>query len=222
MRKTITGCLAMVVTFSSASAFAQQFSDKGTFAVSAERLMGLHLTQVNGDVNGDAPGGDIDADATEVGFLWQGGALTPYTIPRINIDYFVINHLSVGGSLAYYNVDGDDNYLGIGGREGGYFLFAPRVGGAWMFNDWVGIWPRGGLHYYSMNYDGGDQAWQLVFNVEAAVVLSPWKNFAFTVGPAFDIGMLGNYDPDGPADDFDIHAHSFGILSVGMTGYFNF
>ncbi len=223
MRKTFTGCLALVMTFTSASAFAQEFSDKGTFAVSADRLFGIHLTQVNGDANGDAPGGDIDADATEVGLLWQGGGMTPYTIPRVNIEYFVIDHLSVGGSIAFYNVNGDDNYFGLGGDDGSYFLFAPRVGGAWMFNDWAGIWPRGGLHYYSRSYDTpDDHAWQLVFNVEAAFVLSPWKNFAFTVGPAFDIGMIGEYDPDGPADEFDIHAHSFGLLSVGMTGYFNF
>ncbi len=215
MRKTITGCLALALTLTSASAWAQEFGDKGTLAISGDRLSGIYLTQRNYE-----PDNWEDDDATEVGLLWSGTGLTPYTIPRLSIDYFVIDHLSVGGSIAYYNIDDDD----AGGWDN-YFLFAPRVGGAFMFNDWAGIWPRGGIHYYSVGDGEGDHFWQLALNLEAAVVLSPWQNFAFTVGPAFDIGMLGEYewDPPGPdnEDSFDVHVHSFGILSVGIMGYFN-
>lgn len=222
MRKAISGMALALVTLASGTAFGQEFAVKKTLAVSGDRLFGIYLTQAHADV----PGGDWDSDATEIGLLWQGGGLTPYTQPRASVDFFIIDHLSLGGSLAYFNVDGDNEFNGaFGGWEGNAFLFAPRVGGAWMFSDVFGIWPRGGLSYYSNGNGDGDHAWQLAFTAECAFILSPWQNFAFTLGPAFDIGMVGNYvdDADGndPEVEYDVRFHNFGLLSVGVMGYFN-
>ena len=217
MRRTISSCVALLVTLVSTAASAD-FAERGTFSISADRLFGVYLTQVHWDPDG---ADSQDVDTTEIGLLWQGGRALPYTRPRANIDYFVIDHLSIGGTIAYYNVAGDND--GLYADEGSSFLFGPRVGGAWMFNDWAGIWPRGGINYYSMAFGNDTKVWQLTFTAEAAFVLSPWENFAFTVGPAFDIGMAGKLDYDGPGPDYDypVHAHSFGLLSVGVMGYFN-
>jgi hypothetical protein len=215
MHKTITGCLALAITFTGGSAFAQEFSDQGTLSFSADRLFGVYVTQRNTDWDDRWDWDDDEDDGTDIGLLWQGDGMTPYTIPRLSVDYFVINHLSIGGTVAYYNSEeDDDNDFDHSG-----FLFGPRVGGAWMFAPWVGIWPRGGLHYYSGEW-GNNDWWQLALNLEAAFVFVPREGWAFTVGPAFDIGLTGEFDPPGRGEG-DLNMHSFGIISAGLMGYLN-
>jgi hypothetical protein len=223
MHKTVAVALALCATFAATNAVAQTFADRGTLAFSADRLFGIYLTHAEVDPEPNS-NFDMDRDGTEVGLLWQAAALTPYTVPRLSIDYFVIDHLSVGGTVAFASGSWDD---GPADYNASGLLFAPRVGGAWMFNDWVGIWPRGGLTYYGLNGGasvgglGNDaDAWQLALTAEAALVLSPAEGFAFTVGPAFDLGLAGKWDPPGAGDN-DFGMYSLGLLTAGVLGYLN-
>lgn len=212
MHKTLASALTVALTLAGGTAFAQQFSDQGTLAFSADRLFGFYLTERNVELD-DVPARQ-DNDAFEVGLLWQGPGLTPFTIPRLGVDYFVINHLSIGGTVGFTSADDDDN-----GIDYQAFLFAPRVGGAWMFNDWAGIWPRGGFSYYSFDV-GNTDASQFSLTAECQFVLSPAEGFAFVVGPAFDIGLTGGWDPPGPGSG-DVNMYSIGLLTAGVMGYIN-
>jgi hypothetical protein len=180
-------------------------------AFSADRLFGLYYTTRDLDID---QFDYLDDDGVEFGLMWQGPGRTPYTLPRMSIDYFVIDHLSIGGTIGAFMTDGD------GPTTSGFF-FGPRVGGAFMLADWAGIWPRGGIQYYrGNNFLLGSDTWQLVFNAECAFVLSPAENWAFTLGPAFDIGLAGEWDPDGPAHP-DLSSHGFGLVTAGIMGYIN-
>ncbi len=220
MKKTIALAVASTSLLLAGSVSAQQFADRGTLSFAGDRLFGLYRTHLEVDPDDDF--GGVDVDGTEIGLLWQANHLTPYTVPRLSVDYFVIDHLSVGGSIGYSSGswdDGDNDY------DGSSFLFAPRVGGAWMFNDWAGIWPRGGLSYYALTdgaagLGGNTDASVLALNVEAAFVLSPSEGFAFTVGPAFDLGLVGDWDPPGRADG-DLNMYGIGFLTIGILGYLN-
>lgn len=213
--RTITPLLVALASFCCTGLAQAEFAEKKTLAFSADRLFGTYITRMEVD---NGPFDYLDSEGLEFGLLWQGPGRTPYPVSRLGVDYFVIDHLSIGGTVAFFQADLDDD--DDDSRTG--FLFGPRVGGSWMFNDWAGIWPRGGLHYYSLNEDwgGGDaSATQLVFNAECVFVLAPADNWAFTVGPAFDIGITG--EADFPGEDLDLTWHSFGLITAGITGYIN-
>lgn len=203
MRKSLAIAIGMGFVLMSGTALGQEFGDKKTLAFSADRLFGLYLTHETLE----GPGGDWDS--TNFGLLWQGLSASKYGIARGSIDYFVIDHLSLGGSLGISTNDSQTN-----------FLLAPRIGGAWMFSDVVGLWPRGGFTYLSES----DHDWhtsRFALTLEAALILSPTEHFAFTLGPAFDVGIGGSRHVDGPAPDLGLRTNSFGIVVGGVMGWAN-
>ena len=108
MQKNLIAFLALASSLTASVASAQDFSDRGTLAFSADRLFGLYLTHRELDPDADFDFEDDD-EATEVGLLWQAEGLTPFTIPRLSVDYFVIDHLSLGGSLGVTVADNNDD-----------------------------------------------------------------------------------------------------------------
>ncbi|MBN2193536.1 MAG: hypothetical protein JW751_12035 [Polyangiaceae bacterium] len=214
MHNTLTGTTVLMLTLAAGTAAAQEFGEQGTLAFSADRLFGLYLTHRGIDGDNEIP--DDDDDVTEVGLLWQRPGITPFTVPRLSVDYFVINHLSVGGSIGFAHSDDEDD--DDDDETYNAFYFGPRVGGAWMFADWAGIWPRGGFSFYAIDAWDTDMT-QFVLNVEAMFVLAPTDHFAFTIGPMADIGLFGKYDPP-RAGDGDLHVYAIG-LGAGLMGYLN-
>jgi hypothetical protein len=220
MRKVVTTLLGLAVASASGSALAAggEFSSQGTVAFSADRLFGLYITHTDIDYDPPFPapyGVSQEIDSTEIGLLWQGSQrLSPYSVPRVAVDGFVIDHLSLGGTVGFAstNMNGD-----IDGADQSGFIFGPRVGFATMFNKWAGIWPRGGFTYYTFNGDNDLDYDQFALTAEVMFVLQPAEGFAFLVGPSFDFGLTGHIDA-GPAGA-DLHQHSFGILTVGLMGW---
>jgi hypothetical protein len=213
MRRVVTFCAGLAVGLGSVSAVAQagQFGNQGTLGISADRLFGIYIT--HSEYDRPAPAPDVEVDTTEVGLLWHGsGRITPYTIPRAAIDYFVIDHLSLGGTLAFASTNVHDS-----GRDLTGLLFGPRVGYALMFNDWAGMWPRGGFSYYSLDDDNGNDEDQLAFTAEFMFVLQPAEGVAILVGPTLDLGLTGEVDT-GPIDR-DLGMNAFGFVSAGLVGW---
>jgi len=216
---------------------------QGTFAIGAERLMGI----THADAKDTDPGGSVTASATAFTLLGNGGAgvasvgrgNTPaldarglYTIPRVGLDYFIIPGLSLGGSLTLIHVSTsftDERGLTTNNGSTTGWLFAPRVGYAYMFGDVVGIWPRGGLSYAHDSEDPNDPTLVgsgghvFAFDLDVPLLIAPVKNFAITVGPTFDITFGGSHGPDpyprgDPIrPDHDIALTMFG-LSAGVVG----
>lgn len=187
IREVLGSAALAAVTALVAPAHAEPFGRAGDVSFAADRLMGFYLY---------APG---DGGPNYTLFsLGMNPGLNPYAVSRLGIDGFVTDHLSIGGSLAFWSIGRR------GSATGG--MVAPRVGYAIDFSDSFGFWPRGGLTY--MNFDGNDE---FALTLEGMFYASPAPHFAFIFGPAFDIGFANNRRRD--------PGRSFGVMSVGVLGW---
>jgi hypothetical protein len=177
MRRLMTVWLSTLALAAAAGpARAQQHAapgERASVVISAERLFGLTFTSESG-----AP------DVTSITFFGAGGAelaATPYSIPRLALDYFIDKSLSLGCGLqiAHYSPDGADSTTVFG--------IEPRVGYYARLNQGLSIWPRGGFSY--LHFDNGGGSYLLALTLEAPFVVSPFPHVAFLGGPALDIGI---------------------------------
>jgi hypothetical protein len=167
----VVAALIFAARGASAQAVGAAFGQKGHVAISAERLLGVYVLNAEAEQTGTTTFGggtenltlDTEADTTTVVLLGSGPVVGPATIPRLAVDFFVIDGLSIGGSLLYWNNSAEDEDTGTttAGPGGGpnplnrdrtetdtsLFGFAPRVGYAYMFSPTFGIWPRLGFSY---------------------------------------------------------------------------
>ncbi len=182
-----------------------EFGRQGTAALFGERLFGIHFSRVKQELgNGDT----ATIETTGISLGWRGrGSLTPFEVPRVAFDYFVIDSLSVGGALGYASYGDDFDY-----EE---FLLAPRVGYAFMFSDVIGLWLRGGFTYHSLDPDPGGSESGMAFTAEAMFIVAPTPHFGIIFGPTFDIDFTGEDD-----DDRDRRYRSFSLLNAGIGGWF--
>jgi len=220
MQKLTSAVLLAGSLLWSAVAGAQEFGSKGDAVFSAERLMGVHASHEFRDSAIAGPR-EEDYNSTGLGFAWFGAtARTPYDLPRLAFDYLVIDHLSIGGSIAYASSsDSANNGIPGGVRaDTSQFLFAPRVGYAYMFGRVVGIWPRGGLTYHDESVNGGSDTNGFGIDLDAMFVFVPVQHFAFTLGPSFDVDFTGNFKPANAGSKVDHGYRSFG-LQVGLLGW---
>jgi len=247
MKKSIALLVAVGALLTAGAAQAQDaFATQGTMAFSADRLFGFYGYKATWDVPGAAGSNEYSHSGSQLNLLWgNNGVLSeetpinPMTTPRLSFDYFVIQGLSVGGSIGYARTTGGWKHeSGPAGSQlrpsydtptYSMFAFSPRVGYAYMFSDIVGIWPRGGLTYASFNAEAetGDpdeasrSMWTL--DIEAMFVIVPKEHFAFVVGPVIDLGIAGSWkEKDGASGlsvDGDAKLHTYG-LAAGILGYF--
>src|SRR5690606_22113506 len=126
---TVLGALCVSTFTSLASA---QLGKPKDVVISAERLFGIYGVVRNYESPRD------DDNDTSVGFMMQGGHLSPVTVPRVALDIFIIESLSLGGTLGLHSNTGTSG-----------LLFSPRIGYAIAFNQQWGFWPKGGFTYYS-------------------------------------------------------------------------
>jgi hypothetical protein len=206
MKHTLSALVLLSAVALPALANAQELGAKGDAVFSADRMMGItgnHVSFENGPLEGDA-------DWTAFSFGWRDSP-SPFDVPRLSFDYLVIDHLSVGGSLGYFSINGDGDDDDVSG-----FLLNPRVGYAYAFGRVVGIWPRAGFTYHSSDFGQVDES-GFALSLECPFTFSPTSHFAFTAGPTFDIDMFGERD-FGPADG-DWKYRAFG-LNAGLLGWF--
>lgn len=188
---------------------AQELGQADDWTLSAERLFGFYDADVTAEFGNDVV---EDRDRSSLGFAYQE-SIGMFDVPRIGFDYFIIPHLSLGGSLGFFSHDPDtdddesDEYSG--------FLFSPRVGYAVPFNDQWGVWPRGGLTY--VERDGGVVMDQTALSAEVPFYFMPARNVGFTGSILFDIGLAGSWRAGGQERDYD--EQLFG-LGFGMFARF--
>ena len=218
-------------------------ADDGDWVLSAERLMGLYLDQPS--TSGQATGSqDITETTTNqtvhFGFFGnQGGTVS--SIPRLALDHFLSDQLSVGGSFVFASqsrtqTQKSDNAGAVTESEQNLgstrtLLVHPRVGLAFPFGDTWGLWARGGVQIGFVTdqrrvVDEFDPSLESVvstdtFTVSAALDgmfwFSPVKNVAFLGGPYLDLGLLGSFSPE-VGDGSDARQTSFG-LALGLAVY---
>jgi hypothetical protein len=221
MKRSFQCAFGMAALFVSSSACAQTFGNKGQLAISAERLFGFyHDSQT---VSLGAPVGDQTTKYDSFSFLSSGLGAGFYAAPRVAGDYFIIDHLSIGGALGYSHVSVSNPAINGTTTSVGTdsFLFAARAGWAYMFTDIIGIWPRGGFTYRTLN-PGATSGHVLAFTAEVPVVFTVIPHVAFWAGPTLDLGITGSRSQTVGAATVsqDINATEIGI-QTGMTAYFD-
>lgn len=185
--------------------------------------MGFYHTTIT------ASSGALSVDETVNNVALLGMQATgPYEMPRIGIDGFVIDGLSLGGTLfvAHRSVDANLNATAFTGTGGSGsvtdFLIAPRIGYAMMFTDSVGFWPRGGFSYYheSVSPDAGrDISVHFIsLGLEIPFIFALTSGFAITAGPLLDIAVDGSLSEDGTNVDVTEKYTTFG-LAAGLMGW---
>ena len=151
---------------------APEFGAQGQLAISAERLFGIEYAHTS------YSGGGYQS-TTLIGFGWKY-TQSSFSQPRAGIDYFVVNHVSLGGAIGLYSAAGHGALNETG------FIFAPRVGYAVDLGSVASFWPRIGITYYShADYHN------LGFTGEANFALFPRANWAFLIIPHIDAGPFG-------------------------------
>lgn len=190
----------------------RDFGRAGVFAVGVERLFGFAKT--SGKVTIDEGTVKTERELENTSFYFLGGNSQsetdsfagPYVVPRLGLDYFVVDRVSVGAAFTYASDSGkfDETVSGQNNRNQydvsqTSILIAPRAGYAYMFSESVGIWPRAGVSYVtikSVQDDGQNKAESsqnmLALGVEALLVVLPVPHAGFTVGPTVDFPLVGS------------------------------
>ena len=202
------------------------FGKKGDVAIGAERLTGLHVWKTRVVVDDT----EITDSGTDVALLGKPsgsyGASTSIprigSVPRLALDYFVADKISIGGFLGYASLSADHqegdgkaeelpstSLLFIGAR-GGYYL---------TLGDSLGAWFQGGLSYVSGSLSEGDEDLSLsevMVNAAASLVIPATRSFGFTAGAFFDGSLTGTVSGQGP--DLDAGELGFGA-TAGLVGW---
>ncbi len=234
MKRLLASLLGGALTMVSATALAQGpsgFGTQGQFVLGVERVFGLNF--FNGHYEADDPaigGPDRDQSRTQFSLLWNtattGGfsGINPYAVPRLTFDYAVIDNLTIGGSIGYASVSGEDDVDGGGDQDfetATLFAFSPRVGYILRFNDTVGMWLRGGFTYYSVGQDDVGSASGFGVNLEPGFIFTLAPGVGVSATPTLDLPITGSFNDDsGPSNlDGDYTIRNFGA-NAGLFVYF--
>jgi len=208
-----------------------------TFGV--DRVMGLAFDRSKIEINQAGTTATQTSKDTTVALFGMTGSESTGLVPRLALDYFVVESISVGGSFVYVSRSGSTD-----SEAGGASVstdnptittleFAPRVGYAMAFDETFSFWPRAGITYFSQKTETPDPtgtgagsttdtASGLDLTIEGMVGISPFSHFAMLVGPYVDFGLSGTYKsepPSGSAQEADLTATSYG-LAVSILGYY--
>jgi hypothetical protein len=149
------------------------FGDGGQLVLSIENQFGYNWRHENN--NGRTSSTNT---FTLLGNPYGAGAY-PYDWPRLGVDYFVIQSISVGTGLAFARTSGDNSSTNA-------VEVAPRVGYGMMVGPWLAVWPRLGVSYIwstNQSYLG------LTIDLQAVAVLA--QHFALTFAPVVNIPLTG-------------------------------
>jgi hypothetical protein len=202
----IAGFIAIAATITlTAEASAQSLGRRWDVTVSAERLFGIYGIDIEAE-DGQGDTNSFEPSSTGFGFQPPVGL---FDVPRLGVDVFIVDRLSLGGSLGFYSYDPDTNSDDSDEISG--FLFAPRVGYVIPFNQKWGFWPRGGFTYVSQEISGPSarDRNQFALSLEGLFYFMPAPNVGFTASPVFDFGLTGEYRP--VTTDLDYEERLFGI-----------
>jgi hypothetical protein len=182
------------------NAHAVDYYRAGKVSVSLERVFGLHYWHTSVERANPFNGDDVSS-GTVIGIGWYG-AQSPYHWGRAAVDGFIIDRLSLGGSIGFYSQSGDADDSGV--------LLYPRVGYVIPISNVFSFWPRGGFSFLRW-----DEASLFGFAAEAMFVASPHEDWHILFGPTFDFGFAGSRD-----DNRDWSHFSIGFPAVGLMGTF--
>lgn len=197
-------CLVVaLLCAASQRAGAQELTRKGNLVISAERVFGFYLDKRNYDADN---GPEVDRDQTVIGIGW-GYALgsSLMNAPRVGVDYFIDEHLTVGGNFGIGSVNLEDT-------SSVAILLAGRVGYALRLTNSIAFWPRGGLSLAVVTGDFDNTVFGLT--LDGNFSFSPTNGgWSFLAGPVIDLGFVGS-----AGDNISYTEFMFGLMA-GIEGH---
>jgi hypothetical protein len=189
--------------------------------------------------------GSIAPNASGAG-INDVGTSNVFQVPRLGVDYALMDHFTLGGDLILFFTLGGSTTHHV--QNGGVtsdttntspgvlvFGFAPRAGYVLNLNPQFALWLRGGLSFYQGQSKRTDTATNTTFtdsfntlglDLDPQLVWAPMPHFAFTAGPAFDLGFGGHVSQETQTPGSDTTT-SVGYqpinfsIELGMLGWFN-
>lgn len=251
LRSLLAITASSLVLFAASSASAQSLGDKGELIISADRLVPLFAYNVN-KFEEDAGGGLTRTNtSSQPSFSILPnvnssvlGAGNFYNIPRVSLDYAVIQNLTIGGSVILAFTVGGSNEtkagttsVSVDAPSQTLFGIAPRIGYTVHLTDLFTFWPRGGFGFYtysskSTNNDRGQSFTsttsqnQFAINLEPVFAITPIPHVFFILGPVIDIPITGTRKTEQQQGGTTVTTSNsasqfhFGI-TAGLGGYFN-
>lgn len=229
-------CGLMVESEAQAQFAAKVMGTPGQVTVSAERLFGLNIINIESEP--DVPGNpqSTEFSGTEFSILFGSRdrglfALPPISsIPRIAVDYFVIENLSIGATAGFMTFSGKQE---TGNQEvedsSTVLMVGPRVGYHVGFSETFGIWLRGGLNIISVqqerdqgNTNAETSTNLLQINAEGMFAFMPTEGFFVLAGPTFEFYVTGNNEVEQGTQsvESDISGNNIGAY-FGVGGAFD-
>ncbi len=194
----------------------------GQLVLGVERITGVFFQTEKASVDVGGTTQDASQKHTTFGLLGMQG-VTPSTVPRVAADYFIVDSVSLGGSIMYWS-DAPSTDIGGTTTDGDAtkaFMFNPRVGYAYVIDKTFSIWPRAGL-MYSHSSTGDNSSSRIDLTLDAMLGISPVKHVVFLMGPLLDLGVGGSEDQTDPVtsttQSTDVKLTTFG-LTAGLGVY---
>jgi hypothetical protein len=233
------------------------FGQQGEFIISADRLFQLFAwdnwtrDQLGGGLGGGVRSATVTDNQTFFSFFY-GQSPNPgvdrfFTVPRVGLDYTIIDRLTLGGDLVLVFSVGGSHKTEIDFTNGQTnstsndnpgilgFGVAPRVGYILGLSDLFSLWLRGGVSYYVISSKQTidinpvttrtDTINQFAIDLEPQFVLTPIPHVGFTAGIDMDIPITGGISQDtnagGTTASFSGHSSIFYLgVDLGMLVYF--
>jgi hypothetical protein len=174
MKRTVTavgttlGAVGLLLITSSAHAQQQtDFTQKGQFIISADRLVPLFaFTHTSENLPADAPITKNVETNSQSSLSFFYGYTPPaqdlfYTVPRLGVDYTIVPNVTIGGEIVLYFTLGGNHGTETDSSNGTtvttstsspsttLFGIAPRGGYIFALNNIFSFWLRGGFSFYT-------------------------------------------------------------------------
>jgi hypothetical protein len=227
---------ALLVVFFTHTAHAQRdvgtpLGGRGTLSI--DQLSGFRMSAIGGNGYGVGYSGIIGFSTQSVAQDQPGGGTTTghYTSFWIapSADYFVIDHLSIGGLLEVATTSANRDQLAPGNTTVNVGLptqtsitFLPRIG--WMFavSDRFGIWPRLGLGYGSHSEALGTQTSDtfssFLLDLDVGFLYRINENWFIKGAPEITFASGSDSAPIGNNATVSVHESVFQFGLVGGIG----
>jgi hypothetical protein len=223
---------------------------KGTLAI--DQLSGFRVSSVDvgngrGGLSYEGPIGFAIRSYSETPFPDRAGIIGPDTTYHTtsfwlapSADFFVIDHLSIGGLIEFVSISTSVDVprgAGVIVTESfpaqTSFTLLPRIGYLIQISDRFGIWPRGGIGYGSHVYYDGDPAgptrhsiYGLLLDFDVGFIIRVTDSFFFRIAPevTFALGAnhqdTANYNTPQQFQTPSEHAGLFQFAGVAGIGVF--
>jgi hypothetical protein len=238
MLRTIVRLLAFVLVFASApAAFAQRelLNTMGAkHTLSIDQVAGFRVNTSGFSYAG--PIGFATSSYSETGFNNTGDTTTKTTTFWLapSADYFVIDHLSVGGLIELTTTSqsitrpinpNTQQTTDLPTTTG--ISFIPRVGYLFAISDRFGIWPRGGLGYASRQTASADAnsttkstIYGFVLDLDVGFLYRPVESVFFHLGPELTTTLGASHSATANNTTLTANASIFQFAVLGGVGAF--